>query len=285
MTCPACQAENPATATKCLRCGRELAPTLARGTLVASRYEILSSIGRGGMGVVYKARDRVLDEAVALKVLRPEIAAHPEMTRRFQSEIKLARKVTHRNVCRIHEYGQDGALAYISMELISGSDLKEVVRVQGGLMADGAFDVALEIAAGLQAIHDVGIIHRDLKTQNILIDSRGLVRLLDFGIAKEGGSQLTASGIIVGTPEYMSPEQAKGVRIDLRSDVYALGIVIFELFTGHVPFTGEGAMAVLYRQVNDAPPLENASLPAPLVPCCGARSPRTRASATPPCGS
>jgi len=266
MTCPACQAENPATASKCQRCGSGLGKTLGRGTLVASRYEILSSIGRGGMGVVYKAHDRVLDEGVALKVLRPEIAANPEMTRRFQSEIKLARKVTHRNVCRIHEYGQDGGLAYISMELIGGTDLKEVVRVQGGLMADGAFDVALEIALGLSAIHDVGIIHRDLKTQNILIDSRGLVRLLDFGIAKEGGSQLTATGMIVGTPEYMSPEQARGERIDLRSDIYAFGIVAFELFTGRVPFAGDSAMAVLYRQVNEAPPLDDPSLPAPLVP-------------------
>jgi putative nucleotidyltransferase with HDIG domain len=279
MICPACQAENPATATSCQRCGRGFGKTLARGTLVASRYEILSSMGRGGMGVVYKAHDRVLDEGVALKVLRPEIAEDPEMTRRFQSEIKLARRVTHRNVCRIHEYGQDGPLAYISMELISGSDLKEVVRVQGGLMADGAFDVALEIAAGLQAIHDVGIIHRDLKTQNILIDSRGLVRLLDFGIAKEGGSQLTATGMIVGTPEYMSPEQAKGGRIDLRSDIYALGIVIFELFTGHVPFAGDNSMAVLYRQVNEAPPLDDAALPPPVVPVLRralAKDPRER---------
>ena len=266
MTCPACQAENPATAGNCRRCGSGLGKTLVRGTLVASRYEILSSMGRGGMGVVYKAHDRVLDEGVALKVLRPEIAADPEMTRRFQSEIKLARKVTHRNVCRIHEYGQDGGLAYISMELIGGTDLKEVVRVQGGLMADGAFDVALEIAAGLQAIHDVGIIHRDLKTQNILIDSRGLVRLLDFGIAKEGGSQLTATGMIIGTPEYMSPEQARGERIDLRSDIYAFGIVAFELFTGRVPFAGDSAMAVLYRQVHEAPPLDDPALPAPLVP-------------------
>ena len=266
MTCPACQAETKATATTCERCGTSLGKTLVRGTLVASRYEVLSSMGRGGMGVVYKAHDRVLDEGVALKVLRPEIAADPEMSRRFQSEIKLARKVTHRNVCRIHEYGQDGGLAYISMELIGGTDLKEVVRVQGGLMADGAFDVALEIAAGLQAIHDVGIIHRDLKTQNILIDSRGLVRLLDFGIAKEGGSQLTATGLIIGTPEYMSPEQARGERIDQRSDIYAFGVVAFELFTGRLPFTGESALAVLYQQVNQAPPLDDPALPAPVVP-------------------
>ena len=171
------------------------------------------------------------------------------------------------------------------MELISGTDLKEVVRVQGGLMADGAFDVALEIAAGLQAIHDVGIIHRDLKTQNILIDSRGLVRLLDFGIAKEGGSQLTATGMIIGTPEYMSPEQARGERIDQRSDIYAFGIVAFELFTGRVPFAGDSAMAVLYRQVNEAPPLDDPALPARSSRSCAERSPRTRASATPPCAS
>ena len=279
MTCPGCRAENPATATHCQRCGRGLGKTLVRGVLVASRYEILGLMGRGGMGVVYKAHDRVLDEGIALKVLRSEIAQDAEMTRRFQSEIKLARKVTHRNVCRIHDYGQDGGLAYISMELIGGTDLKEVVRVQGGLMPEGAFDVALEIAAGLQAIHDVGIIHRDLKTQNILIDSRGLVRLLDFGIAKEGGSQLTATGTIIGTPEYMSPEQARGERIDQRSDIYAFGIVAFELFTGRVPFAGENAMAVLFRQVNEAPPLEDPALPPALVPVLRralAKDPRQR---------
>jgi len=279
MTCPSCQAPNPAAATTCERCGRSLGKTLVKGTLVASRYQILSAMGRGGMGVVYKAHDRVLDEPVALKVLRPEIAEDPEMTRRFQSEIKLARKVTHRNVCRIHEYGQDGALAYISMELISGTDLKEVVRVQGGLMADGAFEVALEIGAGLQAIHDVGIIHRDLKTQNILIDSRGLVRLLDFGIAKERGSQHTATGLIIGTPEYMSPEQARGERIDQRSDIYAYGIVAFELFTGRVPFTGESAIALLYQQVNTKPPLDDPALPASIVPVLAralAKSPADR---------
>ena len=165
------------------------------------------------------------------------------------------------------------------MELIGGTDLKEVVRVQGGLMPEGAFDVALEIAAGLQAIHDVGIIHRDLKTQNILIDGRGLVRLLDFGIAKEGGSQLTATGTIIGTPEYMSPEQARGERIDQRSDIYAFGIVAFELFTGRVPFAGENAMAVLFRQVNEAPPLEDPALPPALVPVLRralAKDPRQR---------
>jgi putative nucleotidyltransferase with HDIG domain len=240
--------------------------TLPRGAVVGSRYEIQRSLGTGGMGVVYKARDRVLDEVVAVKVLRPEFALEPDMARRFQSEIKLARKVTHKNVCRIHEYGQEGDLAYISMELVSGTDLREVVRVQGGLLPEGAFDVALEIAAGLQAIHEVGIVHRDLKTQNIMIDSRGIVRLLDFGIAKEGGTQRTATGMIIGTPEYMSPEQAKGDRVDQRSDVYSLGIVIFELFTGRVPFSGDNPMATLYKQVHEAPPLEDGSLPAPVVP-------------------
>jgi putative nucleotidyltransferase with HDIG domain len=259
MTCPACGTRNAAHAETCANCGETLAPVLTVGSIVASRYEILSILGTGGMGTVYKAQDRVLDERVALKVLKPEYAKNPDMARRFQSEIKLARKVTHKNVCRIHDQGQDGNLRYLSMELVSGTDLRHVLKVQGGLLADGAFEVAVEIASGLQAIHDVGIIHRDLKTLNIMLDSRGVVRLLDFGIAKEGGSIATSTGFVIGTPEYMSPEQAQGMKLDYRSDIYALGIVVFEIFTGRVPFQGGSAVATLYKHVNEAPPLDEAA--------------------------
>jgi putative nucleotidyltransferase with HDIG domain len=234
---------------------------------VASRYEVQRALGTGGMGTVYKAYDRVLEDTIALKVLRPEVARDAEMAWRFQAEIRLARKITHRNVCRMYDYGQDGDIRFISMEFIAGSDLGSVVRAQGGLMQDGAYDVALEIAAGLQAIHDVGIVHRDLKAPNIMLDSRAVVRIMDFGISKEWGTATTATGIIIGTPEYMSPEQARGERVGFASDVYALGIVVFELFTGHLPFVGANSMATLYLQVHQPPPLEGtAALPEALIP-------------------
>ena len=166
--------------------------------------------------------------------------------------------MTHRNVCRIHDYGEDGALAFISMELVEGVDLKRLVREQRDLSNDEVFDIALQLADGLQAIHDVGIIHRDFKTANVMIDRRGTVRLMDFGIAKlweaESADGLTLQGQTAGTPEYMSPEQASGRLLDPRSDIYSLGIVLFELFTGIRPFAADHLAAVIYKQLHDEPP-------------------------------
>jgi len=271
MICPSCRARNEPAARTCLECGQSLPSPSIQGKTIASRYKILSSLGKGGMGTVYKALDRVLDETIALKVMRPEFASDAEMARRFVQEVKLARKVTHKNVCRIYDMDEEGDLRYLAMEFIAGTDLKQVLRVQGGLLPEGAFEVAIEIATGLQAIHEVGIIHRDLKTPNIMLDSRGVVRLMDFGVAKISGglSEGTATGMILGTPEYMSPEQARGEGVDFRTDIYALGIVIFEVFTGRLPFTGDTAMAILYKQVHEPPPLEGSEaelIPAPLVP-------------------
>jgi serine/threonine protein kinase len=257
LTCPACGAGNEPTLDTCAFCDATL--VLAPGSIIGSRYEILGALGSGGMGTVYKTHDRVLDERVALKVLKPEFARDSDMARRFQSEIKLARKVSHKNVCRIHEYGEDRELRYLSMEFVTGTDLRQVLRVQGGLLAEGAFEVANEVAAGLQAIHEVGIIHRDLKSPNIMLDSRGLVRLLDFGIAKEYGKLATSTGVVLGTPEYMSPEQAQGESVDFRTDIYALGIVVFEIFTGRLPFQGETPISILYKHVHEPPPLQDAA--------------------------
>jgi serine/threonine-protein kinase len=245
-------------------------PTIAAGAVLAGRYEILEPLGKGGMGMVYKAHDRVLDDTVAIKVLRPDVAAEPEMARRFRSEIKLARKVRHRNVCGIHEYGEDGPLRFISMEFIEGVDLRHVLTRGGAPLPEEAFEIAVQLAQGLAAIHEAGIIHRDLKTPNIMRDAKGHVRLMDFGIAKQAGEAagpaMTALGMIVGTPEYMSPEQARGEKVDFRSDLYALGIVVFEIFTGQVPFRAETPIATIFKHLQDAPPIEGAGLPAPLMP-------------------
>jgi serine/threonine protein kinase len=227
-------------------------------------------LGRGGMGAVFKAHDRVLDEGVALKVLRPELAHSAGMAQRFRSEIKLARRVRHENVCGIHEYGQDGDLHFIAMELIEGDDLKTILRARGMLPPPEAYHLALGIGRGLQAIHLAGIIHRDLKTPNIMVDQRGVVRLMDFGIARSvdpNRAPETSIGSIVGTPEYMSPEQGRGETLDFRSDVYAFGIVLFEMFTGAVPFHGDTPVTTILKHLQEPPPLEqNPHLPEELVP-------------------
>jgi serine/threonine protein kinase len=272
MICPSCRAENADTVDVCFTCGRALT-ALTQGSVIAGRYEIVSPLGRGGMGMVYRAHDRTLDETVAIKVLRSEFANTAEMLKRFKNEIKNARKVSHRNVCRIHEFVEDGGLRCISMEYLEGTDLKQVIRLQGGLTADQAFDVAIQVAEGLEAIHEVGVIHRDLKTPNLMRDARGVVRLMDFGIAKgaeeTGSGGLTATGATMGTPEYMSPEQCRGERIDFRSDIYSLGVVLYELFTSQVPFRGETPVATIFKHIQDPIPLEGdvaRKLPPAVIP-------------------
>jgi serine/threonine protein kinase/HEAT repeat protein len=271
MICHFCRAQNDEMAQACSNCGRALSQ-LSPGDVLSSRYEILEILGRGGMGSVHKAHDRILDEMVAVKVLRADLARAPQMARRFRSEIKLARKVSHRNVCRIHEYGEHAGHGYVSMEYIEGVNLWYKVHDEGGLALDEAYEVGIQVSKGLQAIHDVGIIHRDLKTSNIMWDARGLARLIDFGVAKrwmaDGEVEGTVVGEIIGTPEYMSPEQARGQRLDFRSDIYALGIVLYEVFTGDVPFRGDTAVATLLKHLEEPPPLEGQAagrLPRPMV--------------------
>ena len=241
-------------------------------TTVGSRYEILRSLGEGAMGRVYEAHDIVLDETVALKLLRSDILAAPDLAVRFRTEIKLARKVSHRNVCRIYEYGEDGDRRYISMELVEGQDLRRLVAA-GPLPWDQAYDVAIQAAEGLQAIHELGIVHRDLKPANLTRDVHGVVKVMDFGLAKQWNPAeargITGTGQVVGTPEYMSPEQVRGRNIGFRSDVYALGVVVFELFTGDVPFRGETPVATLLLHVQEQVPLDGPrtrTIPEPLRP-------------------
>ena len=275
MKCSNCQALNELTRPRCVSCGYWLvsATDLPVGSVLSERYQLLKPLGKGGMGMVFKAHDSVLEEDVALKLLRSDIAEEPDAARRFRQEIRLARKVRHRNVCAIHEYGEDGGVRYISMELIDGVDLRQVLRRQGPPAALEAVDISIQIAEGLDAIHEAGIIHRDLKTANIMIDAQGCVRLMDFGIAKQLGGEptlgATALGTIMGTPEYMSPEQGRGEKTDFRTDVYSLGIMVFEIFTGQLPFKGDTPIATIFKHIQEPPPLTGqlaARIPGPVVP-------------------
>ena len=278
--CANCSAQNDDGRTVCAECGERL-DAIRPGQRIASRYEILGRLGRGGMGAVYRAYDRVLEEEVALKVLHEHSANRDDARRRFRTEIKLARRVMHRNVCRIYEYGEEGGRRFISMELVQGSELK---RQAGTMSAERAYGVAAQIADGLEAIHAVGIIHRDLKTSNIMLEPSGTVRLMDFGIAKHvavEGVEATATGDIVGTPAYMSPEQARAEKLDFRSDVYALGVVLYELFTGRVPFEADTPIAVILKHIHDPPPLEGPGtekLPPALIPILARALAKSRAA-------
>jgi serine/threonine-protein kinase len=267
MFCPSCRAENDDGARLCIACRTPLR-VVSAGAVVAGRYEILQTLGRGGMGTVYRAHDRVLDETVALKILRADVAGTPGMAGRFRSEIKLARRVSHRNVCRIYEYGEDAGLQYISMELVAGSNLKERLDREGPPDPGRAFALAVEIAEGLEAVHEAGIVHRDLKTPNLMVDDKGVVRVMDFGIARAAAPdehREPTTGYVLGSPEYMSPEQARGLPADFRSDVYSLGIVVFEIFTGRVPFRADTPVATLLMHLEAEPLLEGPGAP-PLPP-------------------
>jgi serine/threonine-protein kinase len=275
MNCPSCRADNEPSAKACFACGAPLDPALAGladGALFASRFEILGPLGRGGMGMVYRAFDRELGETVAIKVLRPDVARESgRVEQRFRSEIRLARRVRHRNVCSVYGDGEDRGLLYICMELVEGENLARLAREGGGLSPADAWSAALQVADGLRAIHEVGVVHRDLKTANLMRDRKGVVRVMDFGIAKHhgsttGGATVTATGTLMGTPEYMSPEQLRGDEVDFRSDLYSFGVVVYELFSGVLPFRGDTPVATILRQLQDAPFLDLPALPGPLRP-------------------
>jgi serine/threonine protein kinase len=279
MECPYCQGENELGAEVCFHC-RTVLTAMTRGTLIASRFEVLGRLGRGGMGEVYRAHDQVLDEDVALKVLRGGTVS--EWGARFLSEIKLARKVSHPNVCRIHDYAEEGGLRWLSMELIEGENLRQILGRGGPLPAPEAFGIAIQATEGLRAIHGAGIVHRDLTAFNLMVDATGRVKVMDFGIAKTAASEGTAggsSGYLLGSPEYMSPEQARGRPADERSDLYSLGIVIHEIFTGTVPFRGSTPIATLLLHLETEPRLDHPALtPAlkALLARCLAKSPEER---------
>jgi serine/threonine-protein kinase len=220
------------------------------------------------MGVVYRAHDRQLDEEVALKVLRGDVLRDdPGLLERFKQEIKLARRITHRNVLRTHDFGETGGTPYISMEYLEGVTLKDLVRNKGALPLGVGLRVAKQACQGLEAAHHGGVVHRDIKPQNMLIlPETGELKIMDFGISrvsemKGAAGGLTSTGVVMGTPDYMPPEQAQGKIADFRSDIYALGVVLFEIFTGKLPFDGASAMEVVVAHIQEAPPRPRALNP------------------------
>jgi len=227
---------------------------LKGGTLVGARYQLLKLLGEGGMGAVYKALDRELDRIVALKVIRPQFASEPHVLQRFKQELVLARQVTHRNVIRIFDLGVAEGIRFITMEYVEGRDLSSILKERHTLPPGEAVCYIMQICEGLAAAHAEGVIHRDLKPTNVMIDAQGRALIMDFGIARSmASSAMTRTGALMGTPIYMSPEQARATPVDARSDIYTLGIIFYELLTGAVPFKADSLMSTLLMRCEQKP--------------------------------
>jgi TolB-like protein/Tfp pilus assembly protein PilF/predicted Ser/Thr protein kinase len=267
--CPECRTDNPFDSKYCKECATPIPSSeeisftetletpvegLKMGMTFAGRYEITEELGKGGMGTVYKALDKELSEEVALKLIRPEIAVDKKIIERFKTELKLARKIGHRNVGRMYELMEAEGKPFITMEFVDGEDLKSHVRGEERLSTDEAVSIAKQVCEGLSEAHRLGVVHRDLKPQNIMIDKEGNTKIMDFGIARSVEAPgVTATGIIVGTPDYISPEQAEGEETDQRSDIYSLGVILFEMVTGGLPFRGDTALSVALKHKAQLP--------------------------------
>ena len=272
MKCPKCHFENPDDTRFCGKCGTQLpsleeisvsttetlsAPRkeLTIGGTFAGRYQVIEELGKGGMGRVYKVFDKEIGEKVALKLINPEIAADENTIERFRNELKLARKISHRNVCRMYDLSKEERTHFITMEYVSGEDLKSSLRRVGPLSAGKAIFIARQVCEGLTEAHRLGVVHRDLKPQNIMIDREGNARIMDFGIARSLKAKgITDAGVMIGTPEYMSVEQVEGKKVDQRSDIYSLGVILYEMVTGRVPFEGDTPLTIAVKHKSEAPP-------------------------------
>ena len=276
--CPNCRHSNPSGSLHCLKCNASLssdddlteaigegwstaaapdisgpAAALAPGRVIGERYEILQLLGEGGMGAVFKALDRQLERPVALKIIRPELAGSPNVLRRFKQELLLARQVTHRNVIRIFDLGVADGLHFITMDFVQGRDLNALLE-QRKFTPEETVKIIRQVAEALDAAHAESVIHRDLKPHNIMLTESGKVYVMDFGLARSvEASGLTRTGALLGTPTYMSPEQAKGATIDTRSDLFALGVIFYEMLTGVIPFKADTVLGSLLKRTQEPP--------------------------------
>lgn len=267
--CPKCNTHNPDKTKFCGECGTPLAPPediavtetietpkeeLTTGSTFANKYRIIEELGKGGMGRVYKALDTEVNEKVAIKLLRSEISIDEKMIERFRNELKFARKIRHKNVCQMYDLNKDKDTYYITMEFVSGEDLKSLIKKMGRFSVDKTISIARQVCDGLEEAHKLEVVHRDLKPQNIMIDAEGNARIMDFGIARSlNEKSITGAGVMIGTPEYMSPEQVEGKEVDQRSDIYSLGVILYELVTGRVPFGGDTAFTIGVKHKSEIP--------------------------------
>jgi len=282
MKCPKCNFENPSDSSFCNKCGTQIRPSerisasytetlqtykkeLTIGSTFAGRYQVIEELGKGGMGKVYKVLDKEIKEMVALKLLIPEIAVDEKTIERFRNELKFARKIIHKNVCRMYHLSKEEGTHYIIMEYVPGEDLKSLIKRIGHLPVGKAVFLAEQVCKGLAEAHRLGVVHRDLKPQNIMIDREGNAHIMDFGIARLLRAKgVTEAGLIIGTPDYMSPEQVEGDEADQRSDIYSMGVILYEMVTGKVPFEGDTPLSVSLKHKTEIPadPREhNAQIP------------------------
>jgi serine/threonine protein kinase/Flp pilus assembly protein TadD len=269
--CPTCHSDNPEIKRFCGECGTQLPPPqdhppvltetlqtpvreLTTGSSFAGRYQVIEELGHGGMGRVYKAFDSKIKEKVALKLIKPGVASDKETIERFSNEIRLARRIGHRNVCKMFDIGEAEGAHFITMEYVHGEDLKSMIQMSGSLSLGMLLSVGKQVCDGLAEAHSLGVVHRDLKPQNIMIDKNGNAKIMDFGIARSVKDKgITGPGVMIGTPEYMSPEQVEAKEVDHRSDIYSLGVILYEMATSRVPFTGETALSIAMKHKEEIP--------------------------------